>query len=96
MATFEKDCGVCGYHVYQRVWDAANGETLTCGRELTNKSDRYAVAVMKDSRDCYWSLAAESFTCLSLFLKRGGTITCEVTGTRRYSVDLPCSVDACL
>ena len=51
MATFEKDCGVCGYHVYQRVWDAANGETLTCGRELTNKSDRYAVAVMKDSRD---------------------------------------------
>ena len=38
MATFEKDCCVRGYHVYQRVWDAAIGETLTCRREPTNKS----------------------------------------------------------
>ena len=29
MATFEKDYCVHGYHVYQRVWDAAIGENLT-------------------------------------------------------------------
>ena len=45
---FEKECCVRGYHVYQRVWDAAIGENLTCRREPTNESDRYAVAVMKD------------------------------------------------
>ena len=47
MATFEKDCCVRGYHIYQWVWDAAIGENLTCRREPTNESDRYAVAVMK-------------------------------------------------
>ena len=38
MATFEKDCCVRGYHVYQQVWDAAIVETLTCRREPTNES----------------------------------------------------------
>ena len=36
MATFEKDCCVCVYHIYQRVWDAAIGENFTCRREPTN------------------------------------------------------------
>ena len=31
MATFEKDCCVREYHIYQRVWDAAIDETLTSG-----------------------------------------------------------------
>ena len=44
MATFEKECCVRGYHVYQRVCDAAIGENLTRRREPTNESDRYAVA----------------------------------------------------
>ena len=48
MATFEKDCCVREYHIYQQLWDSAIGENLICRREPTNESDRYAVAVTKD------------------------------------------------
>ena len=59
---------------------------FTCRREPTNKSDRYAVAVMKDS---IGHLPRKVSCVCSLFLLRGGTISCVVIGTRRYSVDLP-------
>lgn len=74
--------------MYQAIWVATVGEELTCQREPTNAHDRYAVAVIKDdaiighlpkkiSRMCY------------IFLRRGGSITCTVTGSRQYSEDLP-------
>ena len=88
MATFEKECCVCGYHIYQRVWDAAIGENLTCRQEPTNESDRYAVAVTKDGTVIGHLPRKVSRVC-SLFLRRGGTISCVVTGPRRYSADLP-------
>ena len=34
---------VQGYHVYQRIWDAAIGEVLDCDREPDNAVDHYAV-----------------------------------------------------
>ena len=86
--TFEKDCCVRGYHIYQRVWDAAIGENLICRREPTNERDRYAVAVTKDGTVIGHLPRKVSRVC-SLFLRRGGTIDCVVTGTRRYSADLP-------
>ena len=86
-STIHLDCCVHGYHVYQQVWDAAIGETLTCKREPTNKRDRYAVAVTKDGT-VIGHLSRKLSRICSLFLRRGGTITCEVTGTQRYSVDL--------
>ena len=48
MASFECDSCVRGYHVYQSIWSAAVGESLTCRREPLNPQDRYSVAVMKD------------------------------------------------
>ena len=36
---------VRGYHVYEDIWAAAVGEGLTCSRDPSNASDRYAVAV---------------------------------------------------
>ena len=36
----ETECCVRGYHVYQRIWDAAIGEVLDCDREPV---DHYAV-----------------------------------------------------
>ena len=42
-------CCVHGYHFYQAIWLAAIGEQLTCMRETGNPTDRYAVAVTKDS-----------------------------------------------
>ena len=72
MATFEKDCCVRGYHVYQRVWDAAIGENLICRREPINESDGYAVAVTKDGTVIGHLPRKVSCVC-SLFLRRGGT-----------------------
>ena len=39
---------VCGYHVYNDIWEAAVGEVLVCVREPRNAYDKYAVAVEKD------------------------------------------------
>lgn len=73
-----------GYHVYEEVWDAVVDETLVCERKTDNEKDRYAVAVKRRGR------VVGHLPCkFSLFLKRGGLISCTVTGKRRYSVDLP-------
>jgi len=84
MDTFEIDCCVQGYHVYQRLWTATVGENLSCRWEPTNENDRYAVEVTKE----YAVIGHIPCVC-SLFIRRGGNIVCVVTGTRRYSVDLP-------
>ena len=74
--------------MYRRVWDAVIGEHLICRRESTNESDRYAVAVVKDGNVIGHLPRKVSQVC-SLFLRREGTISCEVTGTQRYLADLP-------
>ena len=61
--------------------------TLFCRREPTNVSDRYAVAVLKDEVTV-GHLPRKFSKIFSLFLRRGGSITCQVTGHRRYSRDL--------
>ena len=89
---------VRGYHVYKEVWAAAVGEELICEREPDNASDRYAVAVKREGT-IVGHLPREMTRVCSLFLRRGGSITCTVTGHRRYSSDLaqgglevPCSL----
>ena len=37
---------VRGFHVYPTIWNPIIGEVLPCRRELTNVTDRYAVAVL--------------------------------------------------
>ncbi len=86
--TARRDCCIRGYHVYQDLWEAAIGEKLMCRRETSNVKDRYAVAVIKDNEIVGHLPQTLSLVC-SLFLCRGGSVECEVTGTRRYSVDLP-------
>jgi hypothetical protein len=88
MDEIEVPCCVRGYHVYQTTWAAAVGEHLVCGREPTNAADRYAVAVVKDGSVIGHLPRKVSKVC-SLFLRRGGSLHCIVTGGRRYSVDLP-------
>ena len=81
-------CCVRGYHVYQAIWTAAIGEELLCEREPTNAVDRYAVAVVRNSTIIGHLPRRISKIC-SLFLRRGGSICCTVSGSRRYSADLP-------
>jgi len=51
-------------------------------------NDRYAVAVKKDEMIIGQLPRKISHVC-SLFLRRGGCTSCTVTGTKRYSADLP-------
>ena len=88
MEMYERACCVRGYHVYQHVWSAAVGQVLSCEREPTNSRDRYAVVVKKDGVVIGHLPRKVSRVC-SLFLRRGGTIQCRVSGERRYSSDLP-------
>lgn len=77
-----------GYHVYKDTWDAALGEELQCQRETGNASDFYAVAVQKDG-NIVGHLPRKISRVCTLFMRRGGDITCQVTGGRKYSSDLP-------
>lgn len=79
---------VRGYHMYKDKWAATLGEDLECTREPTNASDRYAVAVIKGG-NVVGHLPREISIICSLFLRRGSSIRCTVSGTRRYSADLP-------
>ena len=87
--SFTIEAMVRGYHVYQSIWDAANdGEELECCREFGNIHDPSAVAITKDSVIVGHVPRAISAVCSS-FIRRGGLILCRVSGSRRYSSDLP-------
>ena len=74
--------------MYKEVWEASFGEILTSEREPDNASDRYAVAVKKGGT-VVGHLPQKLTRVCSLFLRRGGTIDCSVSGHRKYSADLP-------
>lgn len=78
---------VRGFHVYQHTWTPVVGETLLCVRERGNQEDPYAVSVNKEREVVGHVPRLISAFCFS-FIRRGGTITCIITGTKRYSRDL--------
>ncbi len=82
-----KDSCVRGYHIYQEIWHPVVGEELECIREVTNVVDRYAVAVIKNAQ-VVGHLPKKISRICTLFIRRGGTIICRVTGRRRRSLDL--------
>ena len=99
--TFFLEAMVRGYHVYQAIWEAALLEELPCQREVGNRHDPFAVAVVKANITVGHVPRKISSVC-SIFLRRGGSITCQVTGGRRFSEDLsqggleiPCVLKFC-
>ena len=63
-------------------------QCLMCEREPFNHIDRYTVAVLKT--DIVVGHLQKMFSRIySLFLARGDTISCIITGEQRYSHDLP-------
>ena len=84
---FRVEAMVRGYHCYQEIWQAIVGEELQTTRELGNIHDLYAVAVTR-SGVTVGHISRKISSACSLFLWRGGEISCIVTGTRRYSSDL--------
>ena len=91
--TFTFESMIRGYHEYQLIWGVPGvGEELNCYCELRNSHDPYAVAVKKwiggERRVVGHLPRIISAICL-LFIRRGGSILCTVSGSRRYFSDLP-------
>ena len=64
------------------------GGKFSCKRKSGNNKDPYAVAVMRRDTIVGYDSRKISAAC-SLFLGRNGIIHCTITGTRRFSTDLP-------
>ncbi len=79
---------VRGYHVYKAIWNPFAGQEYTCEREEANGEDPYAVAIISGGVTVGHVPRKISAAC-SLFLQRFGHINCIITGSRRYSEDLP-------
>ncbi len=87
-SSFELESMIRGYHVYKDIWLAVDGQVLQSRRETSNGHDPFAVSVVKDST-VVGHLPRKISAICSLFLRRHGTITCRVNGSRRNSRDLP-------
>lgn len=87
--SFAVNAMVRGYHVYSNIWDASMSEVLPCEREIDNRRDPFAVRVSKPGTGTVGHLPRLISAACSVFLRRGGIITCTVAGSRRYSGDLP-------
>jgi hypothetical protein len=84
---------VRGHHVYKDLWTPVVGEGLICRAEFGNVHDPYAIAVQKLSLELTSAITVghvpRNFSAVChCFMGNGGTITCQVTGVRRYSADL--------
>ena len=89
MASFSVEAMVRGYHVYQDIWTAVIGEEFPYKREAGNTFDPFAVAVTRgDTNIVIGHVPRRISTVCSLFLRKEGSITCQVTGHRRFSEDL--------
>ena len=86
--SFTLSTAVRGYHVYQDNWEPDIGDQLYCEREPGNSYDTFAVAVKNDTAVVGHVPRLISSIC-SLYIRRGGSIECTITGSRRYSADLP-------
>ena len=83
------DSCVRGHHVSKEYWIPALGKELACQREEGNPYDVYAVAVKTNAGIVVGHLPRKISAACSLFLRRSGTIVCQITGSRRPSSDLP-------
>ena len=78
-----------GDHEYQSIREPEFGEHLLCIREPSNVCDPYAVAVTKpDSSTVVGHVPRKLSAICSIFLRKGGSIFCQVNGSKHYSHDL--------
>jgi len=81
--TFTIESMICAYHKYQMIWGALTVGELHCHHELGNSHDPYAVAVKKvigREERVVEHVPCRIFVVCSLFIRRGGSILCTVSG----------------
>ena len=94
--SFAVESMIRGYE-YKCIWENPNAEDyLLCEREIRNLHDTHVVAIKGnvggDTTGALMTvghiLRKISVIC-SIFIRRGGSITCVVNGSRHHSADLP-------
>ncbi len=71
----------------REVWTPFIGERVGCAGERSNREDPFAVA-MKRGTETVGHVPCTISRVFTLFLRQCGSISCEVTGSSRLSVDL--------
>ena len=89
MSSITIESSIHGHHVYRTVWTPMIDEVLACKREQHNIHDPFAVAVRKGSTVVGHVPQHISAMCYMFLGKSECSISCKVTGHRRYSHDLP-------
>ena len=95
------DSVVRGYNKYKSVWDNPLGdENLPCKGEMGSLHDPQTVAVKKmidGALQVVGHVPRKISSICSIFIRRGGSIACRVTGHQQYSsnlsqggLELPC------
>ena len=85
---FTIDSCVRGYHIYKTIWPAPIGEVLQCQPESGNIHDPYCVAVVTSRNVTVGHVPRTISAVCRSFLRIGGSIVVQVTGSRRFSADL--------
>ena len=79
---------VHGFHVYKEdVWEPTIREVLLWERDVGNRHDTFVVAIKRN--DSFEVVGHVPSSICLIFIRRGGEIDYRITGTRRYSADLP-------
>ena len=77
------DSCVRGYQIYKENWPAPIGQFLECIPEDGNIHDPYCVAViLPDSNETVGHVPHRISAACRSFLRRNGSIICQVTGHR--------------
>ena len=90
---YEMESVVRGHHIYKVVWTPVIGEELLLQPEDDNEHDRYAVSLLRCSDSCVVRHVPRSVSRVFwFFLRRGGRISCRITGRRKLGLGLevPC------
>ena len=92
--SFSIESNVRGHHVFKSVWTPTEGELLTVNPEPGNEFDRYALAVCKGETVVGHMPREISQICWYFLRKKQSSISCKVTGHRRYrrgkGLEVPC------
>ena len=89
LSSFSMESMVRGQHIYKDRWCPYINKELTCHQERHNYHNPFAVSVQKSSIVVGHVPQQISAICYIFLGKHSSSISCKITGSRRFSHDLP-------
>ena len=89
--SFEFKSVICGFHVYQKVWEPQLNMELHCLLEPANEYNKNGVAIVRDIQIVRHIPQVNLKVC-AFYFRRGRTIKCRVIGKRQHGLrlEIPC------